>query len=125
MTNKAKNIDNLQWPLTALVEFDYTTLVDKTPLKVAFLPDNAIVVGVSTHTDVAFSGEIDVKLPDDSALTKIKAKADTVVAGYPKQVAKGGWVTATPDAEQTVGHGFLRIEYVVPSRGNESAHPGV
>lgn len=125
MANKAKNIDNLQWPLTALVEFDHSTLVDNTPLKVAFLPDNAVVVGASTHTDVAFSGELTVNLPDASELTKIKAKADTVVAGYPKLVAKGGWVTVTPDAKQTTGHGFLRIEYVVPNRGNESAHPGM
>lgn len=125
MTNKAKNIDNLQWPLTALVEFDYANLVDATALKVAFLPDNAIVVGVSTHVDVAFSGELDIKLPDNSALTKIKAKTDTAVQGYPKLVEKGGWVTATPDAKQTTGHGFLRIEYIVPNRGNESAHPGM
>lgn len=120
MSKFAKNFNAAQWPLATLAELDFTDMKDTKPIKVAFIPDGAVVTGISLHTDVAFSGTVALTL-DAASIGSLAAVADTAVTGYPKRVATGGWIMATPSAAQTKGHAMVRVEYVLPDRANETS----
>ena len=120
------SIDALQWPLVAVADFDFADVANGASVNVAFIPDGAIVTGVSTHCDVAFDQDIEVKLPDGTYIDTLKVVADGPASNIPKRVASGGFMTVATDpaalADATTGHAYVCVQYVVPGRANETSH---
>lgn len=116
------SIDALQWPLTVVMDIGFAD-VAAGPTNVAFIPDGAIILGVSTHVDVAFDNDVEIKLPGGTVAATIKLAAQGAAVGFPARVASGGMMTAArKTAAPTTGHAYVTVQYVVPGRANETSH---
>lgn len=118
-----------QWPLTAMVEFDFEDAVSGVLTEVVDLPGNAVVVGgaavIVNAWDSATSAVLTVGDSTDpdryAAGINAKAAAGTaLVPAGPAFVTKDALtVTVTNTGTPTVGNGYVVVQYIIVDRANE------
>jgi hypothetical protein len=146
-TDWAHKFSGRQYPLVAVIDFDYSTFVTGTVYRVLDLPGGAILRNVTLRVQTIFNnttpifavglsteGDADTdpdSLIDDAALTAVEgfaadlgAQADEgnldEAAGLIPSTGAGVNVKLGTTGQPTAGRAQLLVEYVVASRAQEN-----